>query len=151
MQLAGSAVACDRVLAFTGASTRLRPFDSAAGYEPASGAKHFLTGRPQILSLAALSEALTVWEGVDMAAVRRKSVALTSLFIDRVEHECGGFGLRLDHALAAVEPVGRDAMAQVRLSGLGVDRQRRLGNRIVRAVHAALGGSLATLLNWHRS
>jgi kynureninase len=72
-----------------------RPFDFMAGYEPASGAKHFLTGTPQILSLAALSEALRVWESVDMAAVRRKSVALTSLFIDRLEQECAGFGLRL--------------------------------------------------------
>src|SRR6478609_10851148 len=62
-----------------------------------------------------------------------------------------GFRTRLDHALAAVETVGRDAMTQMRFSGLGIDRQRRLGNRIVRAVHAALGGSLATLLNWHWS
>src|SRR5688572_9922799 len=40
-------------------------------------------------------------------------------------------------------------MTQVRLAGLGIDRERRLGDTIVRAVHSALGGSLATLLDWH--
>ena len=72
-----------------------RPFDFVGGYEPGTGAKRFLTGTPQILSLAALSEALTVWDGLDLTAVRRKSVALTGLFIDLVEEHCAGFGLRL--------------------------------------------------------
>src|SRR5690606_22544241 len=61
----------------------------------------------------------------------------------------GGVGGRFDHALAAIEPIRGDAMAQVRLAGLRINRQRGLGRWRVRAVHSALGGSLATLLDWH--
>src|SRR5690606_12693239 len=76
------------------------------------------------------------------SARRGKSAANPSVLV-------GGVGPRLDHALAAIEAIGRDAVTQVRLAGLWVDRQRGLGDRIVRAVHAPLGGSLATLLDWH--
>jgi hypothetical protein len=43
----------------------------------------------------------------------------------------GSVGARLDHALAAIEAIGRDAVAQVRLTGLGINRQGRPCNRIV--------------------
>src|SRR5258708_38495238 len=56
----------------------------------------------------------------------------------------------LDHAAAAVEAVGRDAMAQMALSGLRIDRQRRIFQPGVRAVHAALGRGLAAFLNGHK-
>jgi hypothetical protein len=43
----------------------------------------------------------------------------------------GSVGARLDDALAAIETIRRDAVTQVRFAGLGIDRQRRPGNRIV--------------------
>src|SRR6188768_1997710 len=61
----------------------------------------------------------------------------------------GCVGGRFDHTPAAVKTIRGDAMAQVRLAGLRVDRQGGLRDTIVRAVHSALGWSLATLLNWH--
>src|SRR5215510_14980664 len=56
------------------------------------------------------------------------------------------FGLlvaRLDHLLAAIVAIGGDAMTEVRLTRLRIDGQRRLAQRIVRAVHAALGRGLS--------
>ena len=41
--------------------------------------------RPQVLSLVALDVALDAWDGVQMDAVRSKSLALSELFIELVE------------------------------------------------------------------
>ncbi|AXK31806.1 kynureninase [Streptomyces armeniacus] len=57
------------------------PFAMAPGYVPADGAVRGRVGTPDILSLLALEEALTVWDGVDIAAVRAKSLALTDFFL----------------------------------------------------------------------
>ena len=60
------------------------PFAFNADYEPAANSRQMLTGTPGILSLAALNAALDVFNGVDMYAVREKSVRLSSLFIQGV-------------------------------------------------------------------
>jgi kynureninase len=54
-----------------------------------------LVGTPPILSLAALDEALDVFEGLSMADVRAKSQRLTSLFLELVRQECNGHGLEV--------------------------------------------------------
>ena len=41
-----------------------------------------------------LDAALDIFDGVDMAAVRAKSLRLSSLFLDLVAEKCAGFGLR---------------------------------------------------------
>lgn len=69
------------------------PFAFAPGYEPAEAARRFVCGTPQILSLAALCASLEVWDEVDMAEVREKSLRLTTLFMDLVEQELAGHGL----------------------------------------------------------
>lgn len=71
------------------------PFDFAQGYRPAAGIRRQQVGTPPILSLTALDLALELWAGIDMAQVRRKSLALSDLFIALVEARCGGFGLQL--------------------------------------------------------
>ena len=73
-----------------------QPFAMVAGYEPAPGISRVLTGTPPIVSMAALEAALDAFDGVSMAQVRAKSVALTSLFVSLVEERCGG-----DFALAS--------------------------------------------------
>jgi kynureninase len=45
-------------------------------------------GTPPILAYAALSAALDVWEGVDMADVRTRSIELSERFIAEVEARC---------------------------------------------------------------
>ncbi|MFP8908133.1 kynureninase [Streptomyces atacamensis] len=57
------------------------PFGMSHEYEPADGAQRGRVGTPDILSMLALEEALKVWDGVDMAAVRAKSLALTDFFL----------------------------------------------------------------------
>ena len=47
--------------------------------------------RPQVLSLVALDVALDAWDGVEMDAVRSKSLALSELFIELVEARCAEF------------------------------------------------------------
>lgn len=71
------------------------PFAFDRDYRPAAGARRMVCGTPQILSLAALDAALEVWQGVDMAALRAKSLRLTDLFIALVERDCAGFGLEI--------------------------------------------------------
>jgi kynureninase len=45
-------------------------------------------GTPPIIALAALEAALDVWDGVEMADIRRQSIALSELFIREVEARC---------------------------------------------------------------
>lgn len=61
------------------------PFAFDATYAPAPGIRRFITGTQQVLSLAALDEALKVWESISMREVRAKSMAQTSRFLERVE------------------------------------------------------------------
>tara|TARA_R110000751_G_scaffold4347_5_gene21262 strand:- start:1210 stop:2409 length:1200 start_codon:yes stop_codon:yes gene_type:complete len=61
------------------------PFDFAPDYAPAEGLDRMLVGTPPILSLSALDAALEVWEGVDLAALRARSVALSETFLAALE------------------------------------------------------------------
>ncbi|MEM6761399.1 MAG: kynureninase [Pseudomonadota bacterium] len=66
------------------------PFAFKPRFEPADGVQRFVSGTAPVLSMTALDAALDVFAGVDMAAVRQKSVALCDLMIERVEVRCGG-------------------------------------------------------------
>ncbi|MEV4925595.1 kynureninase [Streptomyces roseoverticillatus] len=61
------------------------PFAMDPAYAPAGGAVRGRVGTPEILSLLALDAALGVWDGVDLVAVRAKSLALTDFFLRCVE------------------------------------------------------------------
>ncbi|WP_339948398.1 kynureninase [uncultured Albimonas sp.] len=61
------------------------PFDFAPDYAPAEGLDRMLVGTPPILSLSALDAALEVWEGVDLAALRARSLALSETFLAALE------------------------------------------------------------------
>ena len=75
------------------------PFDFAPSYRPAAGIARFVCGTPPVLSMAALECGVDVFALADaaggMAALRDKSMALTSLFLARVESLCDGLGLAL--------------------------------------------------------
>ncbi|WP_267269340.1 kynureninase [Pseudomonas protegens] len=79
-----------------------RQFDMATQYEPASGIARYLCGTQPITSLAMVECGLEVFEQTDMQSLRRKSLALTDLFIELVEQRCAGHDLKLvtprDHA-----------------------------------------------------
>lgn len=72
------------------------PFAFARDYAPAPGAAGMRIGTPPVIALASLDAALDVWDGVDMADLRARSIALSEAFLAGVE--------ALDAGLALVSP-----------------------------------------------
>ncbi|KZM47988.1 kynureninase [Labrenzia sp. OB1] len=64
------------------------PFAFDLDYRPVSGIGRMTVGTPAVLSLSGLYAALDVFEDVDMADLRRKSISLSELFIAEVEARC---------------------------------------------------------------
>ena len=75
------------------------PFAFTHDYQPAQGIARYLCGTQPILSMIALECGLETLQAAQplggMAALRRKSLALTDLFIALVEERCSGHGLGL--------------------------------------------------------
>lgn len=64
------------------------PFAFDLDYRAAAGVERMRVGTPPVLALAALDAALDVWDGVDMADVRARSIVLSETFIAGVERRC---------------------------------------------------------------
>jgi kynureninase len=75
------------------------PFEFTPDYRPAPGIARYLCGTQPILSMTALECGLDTFAAAEplggMAALRRKSLALSDLFIALVEERCAGNGLGL--------------------------------------------------------
>jgi kynureninase len=75
------------------------PFEFTPGYRPAQGIARYLCGTQPVLSMTALECGLDTLLAAQplggMEALRRKSLALTDLFITLVEQRCAGHGLGL--------------------------------------------------------
>jgi kynureninase len=74
--------------ALSGWQGHAAPFAFDLSYRPATGAERMRVGTPPILQLAALEASLDIWDGVDMAALRTASLALTDQFIAGIEAAC---------------------------------------------------------------
>ncbi len=74
-----------------------QPFAFTADYAPAQGIARYLCGTQPILNMAALECGLDTLLAAEplggMAALRKKSLALTDLFIELVAQRCAGHGL----------------------------------------------------------
>ncbi|WP_250479446.1 MULTISPECIES: kynureninase [unclassified Caballeronia] len=79
-----------------------KPFEMNPVYRPDDGIGRFLCGTQPIVSMSLAECGLDVFLQTDMQALRRKSLALSDLFIKLVEERCGDFPLSLatprDHA-----------------------------------------------------
>lgn len=64
------------------------PFDFDLSYRAGPGIERMRVGTPPILQLAALEAALDIWDGVDMNALRARSITLSERFIRGVEATC---------------------------------------------------------------
>ncbi|MCZ8255457.1 MAG: kynureninase [Polaromonas sp.] len=75
------------------------PFEFTPDYKPAAGISRYLCGTQPILSMTALECGLDTVLAAEplggMQALRKKSLALTDLFIQLVEERCAGHGLGL--------------------------------------------------------
>jgi len=71
------------------------PFAFDPGYAPAASIDRFTVGTPSILALAALDAGVDTVLAAGVEALRAKSIALTTLFIERIEQQCAAFGVEL--------------------------------------------------------
>ena len=69
------------------------PFAFADDYAPAAGIDRIQCGTPPMLSLLALESALEAFDGVSVAALRAKSMALGDLFIGLADATLDGLGV----------------------------------------------------------
>lgn len=69
------------------------PFGFEAEYRPAPGVARMRIGTPAIVQMRVLEAALDAWDGVSMADLRARSVALSERFIAGVEARCPGLVL----------------------------------------------------------
>ena len=94
------------------------PFAFDPCYQPGPGIERMRVGTPPVLAMAALEAALDIWDGVEMATIRARSIDLSQRFIQQVEATCAGLTLasphdpsergsqvsfRFDHAYAAMQ------------------------------------------------
>jgi kynureninase len=87
------------------------PFAFAGDYRPAPGIGRYVCGTPPVLSMVALEAGIDVMLEIEPAALRRKSVALTELFIAAVERQAAGLDLAL---LSPRDPAARGSQVSFR-------------------------------------
>ena len=71
------------------------PFAMGERYEPARGIRRFISGTPPIVGMLAMRDMLDLLESVGIAAVRAKSVALTSFAIEVYDQLLAPYGVEL--------------------------------------------------------
>lgn len=64
------------------------PFAFDQEYRPAPGIERMRVGTPPVIALSALEASLDIWDQVDMATLRARSIELTEAFIAGVEAQC---------------------------------------------------------------
>lgn len=70
-------------------------FAMADSYQPAVGMRRFLSGTPPIVGMLPLEDSLTLIESAGVAAIRAKSVALTTFAISWADEQLVGSGVRV--------------------------------------------------------
>jgi kynureninase len=88
------------------------PFRLDQSFTPAPGIDRARTGTPSVLSMLALDAALDVWDGVDMRAVRAKSLALTGLVMAFADEQLRGFGVE---PVTPTDPARRGSQVSLRV------------------------------------
>ena len=79
----------------TGWWTHRQPFAMTPAYAPAAGIRRALCGTQPVLSLALVECGLAIFQDVTMAALRKKSLALSDLFLALLAQHCASHPLEL--------------------------------------------------------
>lgn len=114
------------------------PFKFVPDYHPAQGIQRYLCGTQPMVSMSVLQCGIDIYTEAEafggMAALRKKSLALTDLFIKLVEERCQGHGLGLatprEHAARGSQ------VCLTREEGLGVAGKDSGAYAIVQALIA---------------
>ena len=69
------------------------PFAFDLHYRPGTGVERMRVGTPPVLQMAALESSLDIWDTIEMAALRARSIALCEAFIAGVEAACPDLAL----------------------------------------------------------
>ncbi|WP_413871769.1 kynureninase [Albidovulum sp.] len=85
------------------------PFAFDPDYRPGAGIERMRVGTPPILQMAALEASMEIWDRVEMADVRARSIELTEAFIRGVEAACPGLTLASPR-----DPAGRGSQVSFR-------------------------------------
>lgn len=85
------------------------PFAFEPDYRPAPGVERMRVGTPPVLQMAVLDAALDVWDGVAMADIRARSVALSERFVAGVAAACPALTLA-----SPPDPVARGSQVSFR-------------------------------------
>ena len=80
----------------TGWLGHAEPFAFEQNYRPAPGIAKVLTGTPSVLSMSALDAALDAFDGVSMAELRAKSLALTDYLIALADEHLTAYGVTVE-------------------------------------------------------
>ncbi|HEX6329134.1 MAG TPA: kynureninase, partial [Jiangellaceae bacterium] len=80
----------------TGWLGHAEPFAFEQNYRPAPGITRVLTGTPSVLSMSALDAALDAFDGVPMAELRAKSLALTDYLIALADEHLTAYGVTVE-------------------------------------------------------
>jgi len=80
----------------TGWLGHAEPFAFEQNYRPAPGIAKVLTGTPSVLSMSALDAALDAFDGVSMAELRAKSLALTDYLIALADEHLTPYGVTVE-------------------------------------------------------
>ena len=64
------------------------PFAFERDYRPGAGIDRLRVGTPAVIQMTILEAALDIWSDVDMDDLRARSIALSELFISKVEASC---------------------------------------------------------------
>ncbi len=82
-------------LPLSGWNGHREPFSLSQQYLPAESIEQARIGTPPLVSMGALQGSLAAFDGVDLAAVRTKSLALTELAIDFADSFLGEYGVEV--------------------------------------------------------
>ena len=99
-------------LPLTGWHGHRAPFAMDEHYLPAEGIGRARIGTPPLLSMLSLEAALTVWDGVDLEALRAKSLSMTATVIDFADRELAGAGVTV---VTPREPWRRGSQVALRM------------------------------------
>ncbi|MBI1733507.1 MAG: kynureninase [Gammaproteobacteria bacterium] len=87
------------------------PFQFSGEYTSASDSRRYAVGTPEVLALSSVDASLEVFDGIDMTVVREKSVRMSGLLMELIEHECGEFGMEI---ATPTDPAQRGSHVAVR-------------------------------------